>query len=129
MIRYAYNTQFSPSAPFVAIALRNPLTGEERLGVPAQIDTAADRTVLPGPLVEALGLDYSGAGLFAGFGGDVARLPLYPVLLGVHAFPPRLVEVVAHPDERWVLLGRDVLNEIRALLDGPGKGLEIDEPS
>jgi hypothetical protein len=129
MIPYGYNTQVNPPAPFVLVTLRNPMTGEERTGVPAQFDTAADRSVLPAALVGALGLEPTGSGLFQGFDGPIARKPLYGVLLGVHTFPPRLVEVLAHPDERWILLGRDVLNEIRCLLDGPSRRLEIDDPS
>src|SRR5262245_21759990 len=127
MIRYGYNTQVSPPAPFVLVTLRNPFTGQESPNVPAQIDPPADRTVLPDALVSALGLEFTGSSLFRGFGGVLTRRPLYGVLLGVHTFPPRLIEVLSHPDEPWVLLGRDVLNEIRALLDGPARALEIDD--
>jgi hypothetical protein len=56
-------------------------------------------------------------------------VPLYVVLLGVHTFPPRSIEVIVHPEEQWVLLGRDVLNELRSLLDGPAAAIEIDEPT
>ena len=52
-------------------------------------------------------------------------MTLYAALLGVHTLPQRLIEVVAHPDESWVLLGRDVLNGLRLVLDGPQLALEI----
>jgi hypothetical protein len=55
VIRYRYNTQLQPPAPFVHLLLRNPADGSELLAVPAQIDTAADRTVLPQTLVKNLG--------------------------------------------------------------------------
>jgi hypothetical protein len=45
--------------------------------------------------------------------------------MAVHNLPVQLVEVVASPGESWVLLGRDILNAHRALLDGPQLFLEI----
>ena len=51
MIRYRYLTQLQPPAPFVHVTLRNPVTGAEEHNVPAQLDTAADRTLLPDTVV------------------------------------------------------------------------------
>lgn len=126
MIRYAYNAQVHPPAPFVLVTLRHPLTGAELTDVPAQLDTAGDRTLLPLSMVHSLGLAAIGSVPIAGVGGIVATMPLHAVLLGVHSVPPRLLEVVAHPDELWVLLGRDILNAHRVALDGPQLALEID---
>jgi hypothetical protein len=127
-VRYGYNNQVNPPAPFVFVTLRNPTTGAERQNVPAQVDTAADLTVLPESIAVALGLHTTGFRDVVGFGAGPSQVPVYGVLLGVHTFTPRLLEVLAHPDEPWVLLSRDVLNEIRALLDGPARALEIDDP-
>lgn len=49
----------------------------------------------------------------------------YFVEVTVRGQPPRPVEVLAHEGEAYVLLGRDVLNHHRMLLDGPGLALEI----
>ena len=56
MIRYRYNQQTEPPAPFVYGTFQNPADSTELSDVPAQIDTAADRTVLPDHVVQALGL-------------------------------------------------------------------------
>lgn len=129
MARYRYAAEFNPPAPFVQVTLGNPTTGEQRQGIPAQVDTAADRTVVPKAIALSLHLNRIGETLIGGFGGTVTVVPLYGVLLGVHSFPPRLIEVLAHPEEPWVLLGRDVLNQMRTLLDGPATALEIEEPA
>jgi hypothetical protein len=50
MIRYAYNRQVEPPAPFVHVTLRRPGQDQASEELPAQIDTAADRTVIPGSL-------------------------------------------------------------------------------
>ena len=129
MIGYAYNTQIYPPAPFVLLTLRHPVTGVELSAVPAQIDSAADRTVLPLSIAEAMNLEPIGNVLIGGVGGTIAAMPTYAVLLGVHTLPERLIEVIAHSEESWVLLGRDVLNSLRIVLDGPQSVLEIDERS
>jgi hypothetical protein len=125
MIRYAFLSQLDPPAPFVNAVLRNPANGAELRDFPAQLDTAADRTVLPESLVKSLGLPQVGTMKLAGFGGATYTLPVYVVLLGLHDLPIRPFKVAAHTEESWVLLGRDVLNSYRVLLDGPKLALEI----
>lgn len=113
MTRYSYYTGMRPPAPFVLLTLRNPQTGSEARDVAAQIDTAADR-------LDQIGrIEIGGVGGFSGF------MPLHDVLLGIASFPLRRYMVVAHADEPWVLLGRDVLNGHRVLLDGPNLVLEL----
>ena len=56
MIRYSYNRQVVPPAPFIHVTRRCVETGQEIPRSPAQLDIAADRTVLPGSYVEELGL-------------------------------------------------------------------------
>ena len=89
------------------------------------LDSAADGALLPLIVAEELNLDKIGDLDIGGVGGSVERMTVYDVLLGIHPLPLHLVEVVAHADEPWVLLGRDVLNGHRLLLDGPGLALEI----
>ena len=60
MIRYRYAPELSPPAPFVKVALRCVSTGTRAAELPAQVDIAADRTVLPGRVVEALALVETG---------------------------------------------------------------------
>jgi hypothetical protein len=125
VIRYRYVSQMQPPAPFVSVTLRNPVSGAEQRDVPAQVDSAADRTLLPDSLVQALGLPQIGTIPIGGVGGLAQNMPSYPVQVAVHNLPARVVEVVASPGEAWVLLGRDVLNLHRLLLDGPQLFTEI----
>ena len=125
MIRYTYQSQLHPPAPFVHVTLRNPLTGAEQQNVPAQLDTAADRTLLPDALVKALNLPQMGTIPIGGVGGIAQTMPSYPVQVAIHNLPVQEVEVVASTGESWVLLGRDILNAHRVLLDGPQAYVEI----
>ncbi len=126
MIRYRYAHELSPPAPFVNVTLRCPSSGSRASDLPAQVDTAADRSVLPGPVVEALGLVEDGRLLFQGFAGDIVELPIFLVEFQVHDLLPILVRAVLGATEPHILLGRDVLNAHRFLLDGPQLTLEID---
>jgi hypothetical protein len=109
VIRYRYNQQTDPPAPFVYGTFQNPADSTELHDVPVQIDTAADRTVLPDHVVQALGL----------------ALPTYAVRVAIHQLPAKTIKVVASSGEPWVLLGRDVLNDHRLCLDGPQLTFEI----
>lgn len=60
-----------------------------------------------------------------GVSGSFVVLPVYLVRLTVRQLPSLAVEVIASPDESFVLLGRDVLNHFRVLLDGPQLSLEM----
>jgi hypothetical protein len=125
VIRYNYLSQLQPPAPFVYVTLRNPVTGTEQRDVPAQLDTAADRTLLPDTLVQALALPQVGAIPIGGVGGIIQTMPSYPVEVAVHNLPGRIVEAVGSASESWVLLGRDILNAYHLLLDGPQLFLEV----
>jgi predicted aspartyl protease len=126
MIRYRYAAQFTPPAPFVHVNLVCPATGNRVENLAAQIDTAADRTVLPGRVVEDLGLVEDGRLLFQGFTGAVVELPVFLVAVQIHDLPPVLTRAVLGASESHILLGRDVLNAHHLLLDGPSLALEID---
>lgn len=129
MIRYRYNRQLTPPAPFVYVSVGCPATGVTISSIPAQVDTAADRTVLPQQLVATLGLAEDGRALFQGFAGEIVELPLYLVEIRVQDFRPLLVRAVLGEAESHLLLGRDVLNAYRLLLEGPELSLEIDQPT
>jgi hypothetical protein len=125
MICYRYVSTVDPAAPFVKIGLRCPITGRQVEGLPALIDTAADRTVVPAPIIAGLNLEQAGHELFQGFGGQVVELPTYVVVVVIHDLTPITVKVALGEDEPYVLLGRDVLNLYRLVLDGPELTLEI----
>jgi predicted aspartyl protease len=123
---FPYNPQHEPPAPFVLVSVYDAsLSGVVR-DVPTQVDTGAYRTVLPLQVVEALGLQPGGTAPVGGLDGSVANLPVFEVILVMKGFPTgHRVEVLASPNEVSVLLGRDILNHYRILLDGPNLRLEI----
>lgn len=128
MIRYRYVDRVKPPAPFVNLSLRCVASGIQVDGQPALIDPAADRTVIPGATVRALGLVEDGRLQFQGFAGEVVELPVFLVEIRLHDFSPTLIRAALGEHEPHILLGRDVLNAFRILLDGPNQLLEIAAP-
>ena len=57
MIRYRYSRQLDPPGPFVNVTVRCPATGAVLANLPAQVDSAADRTILPSSVVARIVLD------------------------------------------------------------------------
>ncbi len=125
MIRYNYNTQFDPPAPLVLVTLRNPRTGQFVVDLPAQIDPGADFTVLPDVTVEHLQLVPVGEIEAMGLGRRIDVVPTFLVNIDLHDFTHASVKVIAS-DEPYILLGRDVLNQHRIILDGPKLKLEFE---
>jgi aspartyl protease len=129
MIRYRYVEDLTPPAPFVTVTVRCLATNGILADLPAQIDTAADRTVLPEAMVQSLGLVEDGRLLFLGFAGDVIELPVYLVEIRIGTLDPVLVRAALGPSEPHVLLGRDVVNRHDLLLQGARRSLEISAAS
>lgn len=76
--------------------------------------------------MERLDLPRIGTIVIGGVGGVTQAMPSYPVQIAIHELPEQALGVVSRADEAWVLLGRDLLNAHRLLLDGPRLLLELD---
>jgi hypothetical protein len=125
MVRYLYNRESRPPAPFIHVHLRGPGGQRELRDQPSQLDTAADRTAIPLRLAEELGLVPLDRIAVVGFGGSEEMVTTYALEVTIRSLSPVRVEVMAHEKELWIPLGRDVLNHFRVLLDGPQLTLEI----
>lgn len=126
-ISTGYQSFVSPPGPFAVVTATNLLGS---IAIPdrvAQVDSAADRTVFPQSLIDDLGATATGAISLLGFGGTPSTCLLYEVLVALRSLSAIRVEVIAHADEPWILLGRDVLNHYKITLDGPSLRLVIEE--
>ena len=128
MTRYNYNRQMSPPAPFVHVQIGIPSNDSVTRELPAQLDCAADRTVIPWSVVEELTLPQLDELPVLGFGGHLTMAATFLIDLAVRGFPAVTVEVFGNRDEPFVILGCDVLNQFRAVLDGPHLVLELNMP-
>lgn len=108
---------FSPPAPVVSAKLRNPGTGATRDGILLLIDSGADVTLLPRSAIDGLGIrDFAS---YEVLGFDDSRSTVDAVradLLFLNKTFRGQFLVVNH---EVGILGRDVLNSVALLLNGP----------
>lgn len=114
-------SNFTPPAPVAVVTLRNLLTRAEVSDVRLLIDTGADVTLLPRDSVAEIGVNeqlMEGYEL-TGFDGSTSITPLVilEVLFVNRSFQGKYVLI----DEPVGILGRDVLNQVRLVLDGPNQ--------
>ena len=79
MSRYRYNTQVIPPAPFAYASVGAADDRISSVEYPAQLDTAADLSVVPWRIVEELQLDQLGEIEALGFGGHLMTMPTFLV--------------------------------------------------
>jgi hypothetical protein len=116
----AYDTtRFEPPAPLARVILRNPDTSTAWSDVPMLLDSGADVTLIPQTAVEMLGVVAVPDRRYelVGFGGStsfasVVRLEL---IFCRRTFRGQFLLI----DQTWGILGRNVLNAVSLLLDGP----------
>lgn len=110
---------FEPPAPVAFVTLRNPATGVSLSDVPMLLDTGADVTLLPSRYVEDLDIDPDNDKIYEvqGFDGDsklVRMAELELIFLGRKFAGQFLLS-----DQPVGILGRNILNEVPILFDGP----------
>lgn len=124
-----YNGQlFSPPAPVAHVSLRNPDTGESLSDVMMQIDLGADISLLPQPTIALLGIQTnseSGYELEAFDGTRSEAQSVQADLIWLRKTFKGRFALVGNPAQTYGILGRDILNHLRLLLDGPN--LQWDE--
>ena len=114
-----YDARFDPPAPVASATLRHPDSGARAPDVPLLIDTGADVSLLPRAATERLGVSPEKGRRYELVGFDGSRSFAEVVILDVIFFQRAFRGPYLLTDEARGILGRDVLNHILLLLDGP----------
>ncbi|SRR6266404_5280359 len=116
----AYDSNlFDPPAPVAVVGIRDPGSGNTANDVPMLIDSGSDITLIPRTSIDELELEIDpNAGYeLQGFDGrnSVAQAVTLDLLFLKRTIRGKYVVV----DSSMGILGRDVLNHLAILLDGP----------
>jgi hypothetical protein len=109
---------FSPPAPFARVKLRNPETGATVDALAMLLDSGADVTMVPQRFVRQIGVaELNESYELMGFDGNTSRVAAVRLDLVFlrRAFKGRFLLT----NQEWGLIGRDILNHVSILLDGP----------
>jgi len=121
-----YSLDYSPPAPSIKVRFSSP-TSTNSMEIEAKIDSGADITVLPQNVVRELRLIPAGRVTVSSFDGQEERKYTYFLNLHFGNFKFSMVEVVG-AKRRDALLGRDVLNLLKTILDGKTMNFELLDP-
>jgi len=116
-----YSTRYDPPIPALEIAIRAPEGGLSVGPLLALVDTGADGTVVPAEHLEHLEvIPVDWVRLRGQWDkGHLVRVFLVDLRVGETWLPD--VEIVEDRVGRDTLLGRNALNRVRLLLDGPAE--------
>ncbi|MGE5601823.1 MAG: retroviral-like aspartic protease family protein [Nitrososphaerales archaeon] len=120
----AYSTDYDPPAPVIPVVIQSPFTRRKRRMAPALIDTGADVTAVPEAFVTSLELPTLRRLRVAGLENEWETVETYSARVRLEPRVEVRVEVIASTHD-FVILGRDVLNQLKIQLDGPGLTTEI----
>jgi len=116
---YRYAETWYPPMPVLEIRLGYP---EESLSLgpyTAIVDTAADGTLIPIQLIERLEAPFVDDVRLRSQWGEWHKARMFTVDMGIDSLRLPVVEVVGDEQGDEIILGRNVLNRLRLLLDGP----------
>ncbi|TET44435.1 MAG: hypothetical protein E3J66_00825 [Dehalococcoidia bacterium] len=123
---YKYSKRFDPPAPVVELSICAPLSNASTSSV-ALVDSGADITVVPEPIISRLRLRRVDSMSASGFGKGVIEATVYSAILGVEGIlNPKIYRILSW-NEDYALIGRDLLNKLIAVLNGPNEELGLRE--
>lgn len=122
---YPYSQRYSPPIPAIEIALSIPESDAFIGPLFAVLDTGADASIVPQEYLKKVGAVIVDEANLRSYWGDSQRVYIYQVDLRVNGQLIPDVEVVSDERGQDILLGRDVLNQLCLLLDGPTESLEV----
>lgn len=118
MAPYRYDASFDPPAPVVPVQIGTPLSSSAAVTISAFVDSGADTTAIPATVTRQLQMRRADVARLKGFDGVVRELPVFSIALALADGRQRVMRAVAW-EESYVLLGRDLLNQLKVTLDGP----------
>jgi predicted aspartyl protease len=126
-MKHSYSRKLFPPAPYIEMRLGIPDESLKVGPLSALIDSGADITVVPQHYIRRLGLSIEDHGFLRGEWGERRKVRIYTVDVSIDGIRLPAVEVAADAQIKEVLIGRNILNMLRVLLDGPKQIVEITE--
>jgi predicted aspartyl protease len=110
---------FSPPAPVASVTLRHPTTGASLSGVLLLMDSGADVTLLPRQAIEALEITPLAEIRYEVQGFDGSTQVAQAVSLELLFLEKQFAGQILLIDEPFGILGRNVMNALKLVFDGP----------
>ncbi len=125
MTRYLYIKEYKPPFPSVPIIFRNDERGLRTETANALLDTGSDGSLVPISYLQQILAPAVTNTRIRSHWGEWRSVQLFLVELELGDLHLPNIFVVGDEDGDEIILGRDVLNKLRVLLDGPANLVEI----
>jgi predicted aspartyl protease len=127
-MRYPYSRDYYPPAPIIEVTF---VTAAESLRVgplpPALVDSGADGTIVPIDFLDRIHAPSTTEMSIRSHWGESRRILLYLVDVQIGDLTLPGMEVVGDEISTEIVIGRDILNRLQVLLNGPGQTIEVTE--
>ncbi len=124
-MNYPYLTDCYPPIPVLEIQLGYPTEALALGPLVAIVDTGADGTLIPQTLLDDIGAPLIDEVRMRSQWGEPRRAQMFAVDVGIGDLRLPGVEVVGDEMSGEIILGRNILNRLKLLLDGPHERTEI----
>jgi predicted aspartyl protease len=122
---YPYLSSYHPPIPTLQITLGYPDESLKLGPFVAIIDTGADGTMIPQPYIDALDAPFIDDARIRSHWGEWRNVQIFAIDLGVGSLRLPAIEVTGDDVGTEIILGRNVLNKLRLLLDGRSEQVNL----
>jgi len=123
-MEYKYSRNFNPPAPVIEVSISAPLSKVSTSST-ALIDSGADMTVIPERIIAQLKLRRVDSTPVSGFGKRVIEATVYSAALEIEGISESKIYRILGWSEDYALIGRDLLNQFIAVLNGLSQELSL----
>jgi len=124
-MKFPYNRDYNPPAPTVDIRLAAPHSPFVIEPLRALMDTGADASIVPLRHLEPLDITANDLKSLHSQWGETRLVDTYLLDVGIGDLRLPAIEVIGDEVGEEIILGRDVLNKLLVILNGPKQELEI----
>lgn len=124
-MKHRYSQAHFPPAPLCQVRFGTPEEMRFTQPVEGMVDTGADMTIAPLALMRNIGATVGGLQSIGSQWGEARSVRMYIVDVEVEGVNFPRIWVVGDERGQEVVLGRNLLNRMKILLDGPAEEIEI----
>lgn len=124
-MKFKYNEIYYPPAATLEFYLAVPDEAPRVGPLEALVDTGSDATLIPEYYLRSLQLEEVGSARLSGIVDGYREVPLYEVDLLISGFRLPNVTVAGDDMRNEIIFGRNTLNKLILLLDGPRGETEV----
>lgn len=122
---YPYLSDYFPPIPTLEIWLGYPEESLKLGPFVAIVDTGADGSMIPQPILDELNAPFADSARIRSHWGEWRLVQTFTVDIGIGAIRLPAIEVVGDEEGTEIILGRNLLNKLRLLLDGRKQQTEL----